>query len=324
MVSGLEVRGVTVKYGPTVAVEDVSLRVEPGTVVGLLGASGSGKSTLLRAIAGLQPLSAGAILWDGEDLAPVKVHRRNFGLVFQDGQLFPTMNVTKNVAYGLGKLPKAQQRTRVEEMLELVGLTGYGNRKPTELSGGQAQRVALARSLAPSPRALLLDEPLSALDTALRRRLADDLARILRETHTTAVYVTHDHQEAYTVADYVAVLDEGRLLQLDSPEALRGRPKNKQVAAFLGYRAFVTEAEARRLGWQGSLATGEVLGIGPASLHLDPDGFEVDIIDQTLTVEDVEITVALPDGQTATVGSPSKVDALSVRVTLAGGAVVPA
>ncbi|MDO5678156.1 MAG: ABC transporter ATP-binding protein [Propionibacteriaceae bacterium] len=324
MVSGLEVRGVTVKYGPTVAVDNVSLRVEPGTVVGLLGASGSGKSTLLRAIAGLQPLSAGQILWDGEDLAPVKVHKRNFGLVFQDGQLFPTMTVAKNIAYGLGKLPKPEQKARVEEMLELVGLAGYGDRKPTELSGGQAQRVALARSLAPSPRALLLDEPLSALDTALRRRLADDLARILRETHTTGVYVTHDHQEAYTIADYVAVLDEGHLLQLDSPEALRGRPRNKQVAAFLGYRAFVTEAEAHRLGWRGTLGTGEVLGIGPASLQLDSHGFEVDIIDQTLTIDDWEVKVALPDGQTATVSSPSKVDSLSVRVTLVGGAVVPA
>ncbi|GAA4891020.1 ABC transporter ATP-binding protein [Tessaracoccus lubricantis] len=324
MVTGLEVRGVTVRYGDTVAVDDVSLHVEPGTVVALLGASGSGKSTLLRAVAGLQPLTSGAIAWDGEDLAPVKVHKRNFGLVFQDGQLFPTMDVARNIAYGLGKLPKDQQRARVAEMLELVGLAGYGDRKPTELSGGQAQRVALARSLAPSPRAILLDEPLSALDTGLRRRLADDLARILRETGTTAVHVTHDHQEAYTVADRVAVLHEGRLLQVDAPEALRERPHNRQVAAFLGYRAFVVEAEAHRLGWTGRLATGEVLGIGPASLQLDPAGVELPILDQTLTLDDVELKVALPDGQTATVASPSKLDATSVRVTLMGGAVVPA
>ncbi|OMG55576.1 hypothetical protein BJN44_08980 [Tessaracoccus sp. ZS01] len=320
----MEVRDVSVHYGRTVAVDDVSLRVEPGTIVALLGASGSGKSTLLRAIAGLQPLSSGAILWDGEDLAPVKVHKRNFGLVFQDGQLFPTMNVARNIAYGLGKLPKPEQHERVEEMLELVGLAGYGSRRPTELSGGQAQRVALARSLAPSPRALLLDEPLSALDTGLRRRLADDLARILRETHTTAVYVTHDHQEAYTIADFVAVLDEGRLLQLASPEILRERPHNRQVAAFLGYRAFVVEAEARRLGWTGSLATGELLGIGPASLQLDPHGVELQVVDQTLTIDDVEVKVLLPDGQTATVASPSKLDTRSVRLTLVGGAIVPA
>ncbi|MHA7861261.1 ABC transporter ATP-binding protein [Tessaracoccus sp. Y36] len=324
MVTGLEVHDVSVRYGRTVAVDDVSLRVEPGTIVALLGASGSGKSTLLRAIAGLQPLSSGAILWDGEDLAPVKVHKRNFGLVFQDGQLFPTMNVARNIAYGLGRLPKPEQYERVEEMLELVGLAGYGSRRPTELSGGQAQRVALARSLAPSPRALLLDEPLSALDTGLRRRLADDLARILRETHTTAVYVTHDHQEAYTIADFVAVLDEGRLLQLASPEILRERPHSRQVAAFLGYRAFVVEAEARRLGWTGSLATGELLGIGPASLQLDPHGLELAVVDQTLTIDDVEVKVLLPDGQTATVASPSKLDTLSVRVTLVGGAIVPA
>lgn len=324
MVSGLEVRRVTVNYGATVAVDDVSLHVEPGTILGLLGASGSGKSTLLRAVAGLQPIASGAVLWDGEDLAQVKVHRRNFGLVFQDGQLFPTMTVAKNIAYGLGKLPRPQQKARVEEMLELVGLAGYGGRKPTELSGGQAQRVALARSLAPSPRALLLDEPLSALDTALRRRLADDLARILRETHTTAVYVTHDHQEAYTVADRVAVLDAGELLQVDAPDVLRERPRSRQVAAFLGYRAFLSDGEARRLGWEGTLATGEVLGIGPASLHLDPHGVEVGVLDQTLTLDDVEIKVALPDGQSATVSSPARVEGSSVRVSLAGGAVVPA
>ncbi len=221
MVAGLEVSGASVSYGQTVAVDDVSLTVSPGEVVALLGPSGSGKSTLLRAVAGLEPLTTGTVSWDGEDLAGVKVHRRGFGLVFQDGQLFPTMTVERNVAYGLSALPKAARRQRVAELLDLVGLAGYGSRRPTELSGGQAQRVALARSLAPSPRALLLDEPLSALDTGLRRRLSDDLSRILRATGTTALYVTHDHQEAFTVADRVAVLDHGRLLQLDGPEALR-------------------------------------------------------------------------------------------------------
>lgn len=184
--------------------------------------------------------------------------------------------------------------------------------------------MALARSLAPSPRALLLDEPLSALDSALRRRLAEDLARILRETNTTAVYVTHDHQEAYTLADSVAVLHEGHLLQMAAPETLRARPVSRQVAAFLGYRAFLTQGAAQALGWQGSLATGELLGIGPASLHLDAHGVEVAIVEQTLTVEDVEITVTLPDGQTSTVSSPARIEAPSVKVRLEGGAVVPA
>ena len=204
--SGLEVRDATVRYGETVALDRVSLSVDPGEVVALLGPSGSGKSTLLRTIAGLEPLVSGSVLWDGADLAAVPTHTRGFGMVFQDGQLFPTMSVGRNVGYGLAHLSKSEQRTRVSELLDLVGLPGLDHRRPTELSGGQAQRVALARSLAPSPRALLLDEPLSALDPGLRRRLADDLARILRETHTTAVYVTHDPDEAERVADRVLTL----------------------------------------------------------------------------------------------------------------------
>lgn len=176
MVAGLDVRDARIAYGKVTAVDGVSLQVPPGSVVGLLGPSGSGKSTLLRGIAGLEPLVGGSVSWDGEDLVGVKVFKRNFGMVFQDAQLFPTMSVGRNIAYGLGKLGRAEQRARVEEMLDLVGLPGYADRRPTELSGGQAQRVALARSLAPSPRALLLDEPLSALDTGLRRRLAEDLS----------------------------------------------------------------------------------------------------------------------------------------------------
>ena len=324
MVAGLEVRGAVVRYGDTTAVDGVTLTVPRGSVVGLLGPSGSGKSTLLRAVAGLEPLVSGTISWDGEDLAGVKVHRRNFGMVFQDAQLFPTMTVGRNIAYGLGKLGREAQRARVEEMLELVGLPGYEGRRTTELSGGQAQRVALARSLAPSPRALLLDEPLSALDTGLRRRLAEDLARILRETHTTAVYVTHDHQEAYTIADAVAVLSDGALLQMDAPEALRHAPASKQVAAFLGYRAFLTEHQARSLGWHGALPVGSVLGLGASSLVLDEAGVEVAVVDQGYTPDDVEIGVRLPDGQRATVSSPERIDAPTVRVRLVGGAVTPA
>lgn len=320
----LMVREAVVRYGETVAVEGVSVAVPRGSVVGLLGPSGSGKSTLLRAIAGLEPLVSGSVSWEGQDLSGTKVHQRNFGLVFQDAQLFPTMTVAGNIAYGLGRLSREQRRERVAEMLELVGLPGYEQRRPTELSGGQAQRVALARSLAPTPRALLLDEPLSALDTGLRRRLADDLSRILRATHTTAVYVTHDHQEAYTIADSVAVLHEGRLLQMADPEALRGAPSSKQVAAFLGYRAFVTERQAHALGWQGSLPVGCVLGVGPSSLVLDDSGVDVGVIDQGYTVDDVEIGVRLPDGQRATVSSPERIHEATVRVRLIGGAVTPA
>ena len=325
----LEVRDLVVTYrapgGPPVtAVDGVTLKVARGEVVALLGPSGCGKSSLLRAVAGLEPVAAGDVLWDGQSVLTVPVHRRGFGLMFQDGQLFVHRNVAGNVAYGLAGLPREVQRQRVAELLELVGLAGYGSRPITTLSGGERQRVALARSLAPSPRLLMLDEPLSALDTGLRRRLAEDLARILRETHTTAVYVTHDHQEAYTIADAVAVLSDGALLQMDAPEALRHAPASKQVAAFLGYRAFLTEHLARSLGWHGALPVGSVLGLGASSLVLDEAGVEVAVVDQGYTPDDVEIGVRLPDGQRATVSSPERIDAPTVRVRLVGGAVTPA
>lgn len=320
---GLEIEDARVVYGSTVAIDEVSFTVAKGEVLGLLGASGSGKSTLLRAVAGLEPLAAGAISWDGTDLSSVKVHQRNFGLVFQDGQLFPTMTVGRNIAYGLGRVSRAERKKRVEEMLELVGLPGYANRRPGELSGGQAQRVALARSLAPSPRALLLDEPLSALDTGLRRRLAGDLARILRDTGTTAVYVTHDHEEAYTVADRVAILANGRVLQVGPPEELRARPASRALALFLGFRAFLTQAEARVLGWAGDLPSGMVLGVGPASFVLDEAGVTVPVAKQSLTKDAVEIEVVLPGGQHAVLASPGHVHTDSVRVRLIGGAAVP-
>ena len=323
MTGELRVEGATVTYGSIVGIQEITMTVDPGEVVAFLGPSGCGKSTLLRAIAGLEPLRAGRILWDGQDLAPVPVHRRNVGMVFQDGQLFTTMTVERNIAYGLSGMPRAAQEERVAEMLELVGLPEYGRRRVTELSGGQAQRIALARSLAPRPRMLLLDEPLSALDTALRRRLAEDLARILRAAGTTAAYVTHDHQEAYTIADRVALLDAGRLLQIDEPEVLRSRPASREVATFLGFSAFVPQDEARGLGWGGELAVGQELGIGPASLQLDSAGVELPVVDQVLTVDDVAVTVQLPDGQRVRVSSPTRVDSDRVRVRLLDGAITP-
>ena len=170
------------------AVDGLSLDVTPGEVVALLGPAGSGKSTLLRAVAGLEPLSAGSITWDGADLAGVPVHRRGFGLMFQDGQLFPHRDVGGNVAFGLemGGVDRAERRAAVRELLELVGLAGFERREVSTLSGGERQRVALARSLAPRPRLLLLDEPLSALDRALRERLAGEVRAALVATGTTA------------------------------------------------------------------------------------------------------------------------------------------
>ncbi|WP_282852384.1 ABC transporter ATP-binding protein [Gulosibacter sediminis] len=205
----LELRGVTVRYpdGST-PVRDIDLTVADGEVVALLGASGLGKSSLLRGIAGLERVSAGEVRMRGELVNELPTHRRGCGMVFQDGQLFPYRSVAKNLAYGLevAGMPKAQRRERVAEMLELVDLPGYEDRAVQTLSGGQAQRVALARSLAVTPRLLLLDEPLSALDTELRGRLAVDLRTILKSTGTAAIYVTHDRQEATTIADRVVDL----------------------------------------------------------------------------------------------------------------------
>lgn len=210
--AGLSVDDVSVAYGAgTPVVRHASFAVATGEVIALLGPSGCGKSTLLRAIAGLEPLAGGAVSWDGADLAPIPPHRRGFGLVFQDGQLFTHRDVAENIAYGLRvqHMPRAEREARVAELLELVGLPGFGARAVTDLSGGERQRVALARALAPAPRLLLLDEPLSALDRDLKERLADDLATLLRSTGTTAILVTHDEAEADVVADRILRMRAG-------------------------------------------------------------------------------------------------------------------
>ena len=232
---GLSVRGLAVTYGDLRAVDGVDLEVAAGEVVALLGASGSGKSSLLRAVAGLEDVADGEVAWAGRSMVRVPVHKRGFGLMFQDGQLFEHRDVGSNIAYGLTGLPRAQRGERVREMLELVGLPGFEQRRVTTLSGGQAQRVALARALAPAPRLLLLDEPLSALDRALREQLATDVRAILREGGTTALYVTHDQDEAMTVADRVGVMEAGRLLRLDTPQRLWADPGSSKVARFLGF-----------------------------------------------------------------------------------------
>ena len=263
--TGLSVRGLAVTYGDLHAVDGVDLEVAAGEVVALLGASGSGKSSLLRAVAGLEDVAAGEVAWDGRSMVRVPVHKRGFGLMFQDGQLFEHRDVGSNIAYGLSGLPRAQRGERVREMLELVGLPGFERRRVTTLSGGQAQRVALARALAPAPRLLLLDEPLSALDRALREQLATDVRTILRRGGTTALYVTHDQDEAMTVADRVGVMEAGRLLRLDTPQRLWAEPGSSKVARFLGFGVVgdlalapgalrVVEAAAGKPGERGGVA----------------------------------------------------------------------
>lgn len=211
---GLSVRDVSVSYDGALALDHVHLEVLCGEVVAILGPSGCGKSTLLRAIAGLEPLTTGAVSWNGVDLRQTPAHQRGFGLMFQDGQLFTHLTVADNISYGLRvqKLSRSAREARVTEMLELVDLEGFGDRAVTELSGGQRQRVALARSLAPGPAMLMFDEPLSALDRELRTQLAEDLARLLRETKTTAILVTHDEDEAHNIADRVERMSAGRMV----------------------------------------------------------------------------------------------------------------
>jgi len=267
--AGLRVDGVTVRYpgAPAAAVDAVTLAVAPGEVVALLGPSGCGKSSLLRAVAGLEPLAAGEISWDGEDLAPIPVHRRGFGLLFQDGQLFPHRDVAGNVAFGL-QMTGRRDTARVSELLALVGLAGYERRAVRTLSGGEQQRVALARALAPQPRLLLLDEPLSALDRRLREHLVAEIAEILRAAGTTAVYVTHDHDEAFTVADRVALMRAGSLIQSGVPDQLWAAPVDAEAAAFLGYRVVDHDGGTLALGPRalrvvgtGADARGVVVGV---------------------------------------------------------------
>jgi thiamine transport system ATP-binding protein len=242
----LRLSGVHVTYGTTAALDGVDLEVRSGERLAVLGPSGSGKSTLLRAIAGLEPLNKGVIAWDDQDLAGVPVHERGFGLMFQDYVLFPHRDVAGNVRFGLEMHadPAAQQRQRVEEVLTLVGLPGYGPRRIDQLSGGEQQRVALARALAPTPRLLMLDEPLGALDRGLRTRLLDELAGLFARLALPIIYVTHDQEEALAVGDRVAVINAGRLEAVMPARELWRSPPNQFVARFLGLTNVVPLAVA--------------------------------------------------------------------------------
>ncbi len=240
----LEISGVSKSFGEERVLDDISLSIAEGEVLALLGPSGSGKTTLLRIVAGLERADEGEVLLQGQKLDGVSVHERGFGMVFQDYALFPHKNVAENVAFGLRmrNWPRQQAQARVSDLLALVGLEGFEERAVYELSGGEQQRVALARALAPEPSLLLLDEPLGALDHALRERLLGELRQILteaealagRERRITAIYVTHDQGEAFAVADRVAVLRGGRLQQVDTPVRLYRRPRTPFVARFLG------------------------------------------------------------------------------------------
>ncbi|WP_241387033.1 sulfate/molybdate ABC transporter ATP-binding protein [Rhodococcus sp. CH91] len=232
----ITVTGARKNYGDFAALDDVDLEIPSGSLTALLGPSGSGKSTLLRSIAGLESLDGGAVHIAGQDVTDVSPQKRDIGFVFQHYAAFKHMTVRENVAFGLKirKRPKSEIDKRVDELLEIVGLAGFRGRYPAQLSGGQRQRMALARALAVDPRVLLLDEPFGALDAKVRSDLRTWLRRLHDEVHVTTVLVTHDQEEALDVADRIAVMNEGRIEQVGTPEELYDHPANPFVMSFLG------------------------------------------------------------------------------------------
>jgi thiamine transport system ATP-binding protein len=297
----LRLESVSVSYDGVPALDAVDLVVGDREIVSVLGPSGSGKSTLLRAVAGLVPDARGSISWDGADLAGVPVHRRDFGLMFQDHALFPHRDVLGNVAFGLRMrgLARADVDARARATLELVGLTGFERRRVSELSGGEQQRVALARALAPEPRLLMLDEPLGALDRALRDHLVGELRALFTHLGISVVFVTHDHDEAFALADRVVVMHDGRVAQDGTPADVWEHPADAFVARFLGWN--VTSAFGERPA-----------AIDPTALALvnAGAGVEGDVVARTFRRDHFLLGIRLAHGE-------------DVRVAVALGADAP-
>ncbi len=246
----LEVSDLTIRFDGVPALDGADLTVEDRSIHALMGPSGSGKSTMLRAIAGLEFPDAGDITWDGRSVLSVPVHKRQFGLMFQDYALFPHRDVAGNIAFGLRMqgMDTAAVRSRVHDVLDLVGLPGYGDRSVGTLSGGERQRVALARTLAPHPRLVLLDEPLGALDRSLREHLLVEMRAIFNQVEATVLYVTHDREEAFTIADRVAIIRGGKIVADDTPEGLWRQPPDGWTARFIGLENLCTASNLVELG----------------------------------------------------------------------------
>jgi iron(III) transport system ATP-binding protein len=310
----IQLHHVSKRYGSLLAVDDVSLTVNQGEILVLLGQSGCGKTTTLRLIAGLERPDSGELYLDGALVSGngvfVPPEDRKIGMVFQDYALFPHLTLEANVAFGLDRWNASERRARVAEMLALVGLENAGKRYPHQISGGQQQRVALARALASRPAVVLLDEPFSNLDAALRKEMREEVRRILRAAHATAVFVTHDQQEALSLSDRVAMLHEGRLLQIDTPQHIYETPADAIVAAFIGESNFV-DADAHGESAQSPL--GEVplrapiqgavkLLIRPEALEIngDADGVWGVVLWREYFGYEQRLGVALADGTTLT------------------------
>ena len=286
----LRVECLGLRYGESVALDGVSFEVGSHEIMAILGPSGSGKSSLLRAIAGLERPHTGSVHVDGRDVTVASVHRRNVGLMFQDYALFPHLDVAQNVAFGL-RMSGATQATiddRVAEVLSWSGLTGYDQRGVESLSGGEQQRVALARAIAPQPTVLMLDEPVGALDRALRARLVPELSALLRRIGMSALYVTHDQEEAFAIADRIAVLDGGRLVQIATPQDLWRAPANEFVARFLGFENFsdVRVRSGTAVTQWGAIQTDLPDGdhrvvMRPDAVSLHPDGDLIGTVEAT-------------------------------------------
>ncbi|MGA3400403.1 MAG: ABC transporter ATP-binding protein [Acetobacteraceae bacterium] len=264
----VEFRGVSKRYGTVTAVDDVSFAIASGTLVTLLGPSGCGKTTILRMIAGLEQVSSGSILIDGEDVTLLPATQRNISMVFQSYALFPHMTVMENVCYGLraSGMGKARAEPIAAEKLRQVGLAGYERRLPSELSGGQQQRVAVARAIVLEPKVLLFDEPLSNLDTKLRRRVREEIRELQQSLTLTAVYVTHDQQEALAISDRIMVMGMARIAQDDSPRALYEHPASHFVADFIGDANLVPVTIGPHAGIEAQVR------LGPISLTLPHRG----------------------------------------------------